>query len=458
MAKLPGLAGGAVFTVALACLVNAAGAKEPVARQPTAKAATDKAFRAAKKEYQARIHNKKPAERVAALKLLSDFQTGESADLIYVTLLDDRADEVRQAAIDLLASWRDQTEVTDRLLQRMTTATRKEGMDIRAISALQALAGTEEDDLQFKLLAYLDEFLGTPLADQHLLHEMIDEQSAQKADAEVMRMLMLFTRTQLFERQFGFRRCLVQGLTQIKDREAITHLINLLPRFKGLVQFDTVSHLTESTGQNFGDDAAKWKVWWTENRNITKVPDKRTVAMGPYAKFGDYYGIPICAKRVVFVLDTSGSMRGAKIEAAKSELMRVIRELPKEVYFSVIAFDGKIRVWQRDLVPATEQMKHIAVNVVLEQQLGAQTASYDALEAAFELNPEAIYFLSDGAPVGGKIDDPAEIVGTISAVNRVRRVSIHSVGVDTNIPSAAVFAKFMKTLAESNWGVYKAVN
>src|SRR5260221_11888528 len=119
-------------------------------------------------------------------------------------------------------------------------------------------------------------------------------------------------------------------------------------------------------------------------------------------------------------------MRGGKIDAAKNELMRVIRELPKEVCFSVIAFDGSIRVWQRDLVPATEQMKHMAVNVVLEQPLGPKTASYDALEAAFELNPEAIYFLSDGAPVGGKIDDPAGIAGTTSGVNRVGPVSIHS--------------------------------
>src|SRR5437016_5710525 len=107
MAKLPGPASRVVFTVAVACLLTTASAKEPVDRQPTTKAATDKAFRAAKKESQARIHNKKPSERIAALKLLSEFQTGDSADLIYVTLLDDRTDEVRQAAIDLLASWRD---------------------------------------------------------------------------------------------------------------------------------------------------------------------------------------------------------------------------------------------------------------------------------------------------------------------------------------------------------------
>jgi hypothetical protein len=90
--------------------------------------------------------------------------------------------------------------------------------------------------------------------------------------------------------------------------------------------------------------------------------------------------------------------------------------------------------------------------------LGSNTASYDALEAAFQLDPEAIYFLSDGAPMGGKVDDPTQIVSILSSLNRVRRVSIHSIGVDTNLPGAAVFARFMKTLAEANWGVYKAVN
>ncbi len=132
--------------------------------------------------------------------------------------------------------------------------------------------------------------------------------------------------------------------------------------------------------------------------------------------------------------------------------------MPKEVYFSIVAFDSSVRVWQRELVQANEQMKHIAVNVVLEQQARGNTASYDALEAAFELNPEAIYFLSDGAPQGGKINDPAQIVATISSVNRVRRVSIHSIGIDTANPGAAGFARFMQTLAEANWGVYKAVN
>ena len=97
--------------------------------------------------------------------------------------------------------------------------------------------------------------------------------------------------------------------------------------------------------------------------------------------------------------------------------------------------------------------------VVLEQEARNNTASYDALEAAFELDPEAIYFLSDGAPRGGKIDAPGEIVSSLSGFNRVRRVSIHSIGIDTKSDTSVnPFARFMKALADANWGIYKAVD
>lgn len=440
----------------LTCILVAAPvqSKEPPARAAT-KGASDRAFKLAKKEFQQLARSKRPADRAAGLKLLADFPTGEAADLVYVTLLDDRDAGVRAAAIEFLTSLRDHSDAAEKLMQRMTSATRKDKMDARALGALLALGGTEDEALQFRLIGYLNEFLGTPQADQFLFHEMIDEQVRKMTDADAIRILMLFTRTEYFDRKFGFRRCVVQGLTAIKDRDVIVHLINLLPRFKGQVQFDVVTHLIAVTGQNFGDDAGKWKLWWIENEGKTVVQDK---SKAPPWKFGEYHGIPICAKRVVFVLDTSGSMRGAKIEIAKTELIRAIRELPQEVFFNVISFDGTVRTWQRELVGATEQIKHFAVNAVMEQPLGSNTASYDALEAAFDLDPEAIYFLSDGAPRGGKVEDPTQIVSIFSTLNRVRRISIHSIGVDTNLPSAAPFARFMKTLAEANWGVYKAVN
>jgi uncharacterized protein YegL len=423
------------------------------------RSASDKAFQKVKREFHQKIRNKKPAERIAALRLLQDFPTGDAADLVYVTLLDDKSDEVRTAAVEFLKGWRDREEVAARILQRMTNNTRKDPMDLGAMGGLRVLAGTEDDELQRQVLAYLDEFLGTPQANQYLLHEMIDEQSPAGDTADVLRMLALFTRAQLFDRHFGFRRCVMQGMTQVKSRDAVSHLINQLPRLKGLVQFDVVSHLIKATGQNFADDAAKWKAWWAQNQGVTDLPEKPKIPPpGNYGKFGEYYGIPICAKRIVFVLDTSGSMRGGRLDAAKVELIRAIKEIPREVSFSIVAFNSTVRVWQRELVPASESMKQIAVNVVLEQEARNDTATYDALEAAFELEPEAVYLLSDGAPQGGKIDNPVEIVGSVSTGNRVRRVSIHSVGIDTQDAAVSPFARFMKALAESNWGEFRAVD
>jgi hypothetical protein len=447
-----------IAMMAAACLAVCSwtGAKEP-ARPSATKTPPDKAFQKAKREYQQRAHGKKPAERVAALKLLEDFATGDAAELVYVTLLDDKSDEVRQAAIACLAAWRDLDEVTGKLLQRMASSTRKDGMDIRAVGALEAVAATENDEVKNQIVAYLDETLGTPHANLLLLHTMIDERAARGDPEDVLRMLALFARARYFDQNFGYRRCLVQGLMQVNDKEGITQLIELLPKLKGLVQFDVVTHLVAATGQNFGDDAAKWKAWWAANRDGAEPTEKpKIVPIGGYGKFGDYYGIPICAKRVVFVLDTSLSMRGPKIDAAKTELIRAIKELPKEVYFDVIAFDNTVRVWRPELVLASEQLKQMAVNVVIEQPLKFKTCSYDALEAAFGLEPEAIYFLSDGAPFGGKIDDPKEIIAAISKWNRVRRISLHSIGVATN--ESKVLEQFMKGLAEGNWGVFKAVN
>jgi hypothetical protein len=288
---------------------------------------------------------------------------------------------------------------------------------------------------------------------------MIDAMAANGDAAETLRTFQMLARAQFFDQQFGYRRCLVQGLMEVKNLDAITELINLMPKFRGLIQADVVDHLVATTGQDFGGDADKWKEWWAENRSKLKVVDRTKASpIGSFGNVGQYYGIPICAKRVVFVLDTSLSMRGERIEAAKTELVRAINALPQEVSFDVLAFDNAVRPWRPELVPASESNKRQAVNAVMEQPLNTRTCSFDALESAFGLNPEAIFFLSDGAPFGGKIDNPADILSTVGTWNRVRRISIHSIGVGVREPGAKVYADFLKGLAEKNWGVFKPVN
>ena len=109
------------------------------------------------------------------------------------------------------------------------------------------------------------------------------------------------------------------------------------------------------------------------------------------------------------------------------------------------------------LMVASPQNKEQAAAFVQAQVLSLQTASYDALEAAFNFDTEAIYFLTDGAPYGGKIVRPDEIVEVITRLNRTRRVTINSIGIGVGA-AGNVFDTFLKSLAARNYGDYKRVD
>ncbi|MFN0051704.1 MAG: VWA domain-containing protein [Planctomycetales bacterium] len=413
-------------------------------------------FRTAKREFQQKFRAKQSADRVAALQALAAAPPREAAELVWQAALDDKSPEIRSAAIELLADWREDPEVVDLLLDLLTRATRKAGMNQRSYAVLKALGGTADERHQEQLLKYFDEFLGTPKADQSLVHTLADDLGKDKTEA-ALRTLNLMSQARYFETNFGYRRCVMQGVVCIPGDDTITFLIDKLPDIKGLVQFDVITYLTRATGQNFRDDAASWKAWWVSQQ--MKLPQRSDLQPNiPFPGTGAFYGIPIGAKRVVFILDTSGSMEGDKLEAAKRELIAAIKGLTPDVFFGVVAFNRQVFVWQRELVPANERNRQQAINSIVSQQAGSSTSSYDALAAAFELDPEAIYFVSDGAPSTGKVVDPNQIVNTISRFNHVRRVSVHSIGIGTNDTTAAMFGRFMKGLAQADWGEYREVN
>ncbi|XP_018575269.1 inter-alpha-trypsin inhibitor heavy chain H3-like isoform X2 [Anoplophora glabripennis] len=54
-------------------------------------------------------------------------------------------------------------------------------------------------------------------------------------------------------------------------------------------------------------------------------------------------------KHVIFVLDTSGSMQGRKIEQLKDAMMNILSDLHKEDMLSIIEFNNDIIVWDVDL-------------------------------------------------------------------------------------------------------------
>lgn len=415
-------------------------------------AETDPEFREAKKVFQQKIHSKVPTDRAKAVKEFGQFPVVEGMELIAKFGFADASESVRVASREAIVQFKDRPEIGKALLDTLRPATLKVGMTRTTYGVLSSLSEFDSSEIDAGVPRYLDEFLGKLRIDPLPVFTLIDDLGKQGDDA-ALRMLVRMSKSKYFATSYALRRAIVQALSQMRRKEVISFFIDLLPDAKGQVQYDVVKYLTTVTGLLHRDDHQRWKEWWAENKNEFQFDRVKPVDPRVEQQLA-YYGIPICAKRVVFVLDTSGSMRGEPIEAAKRALVETINKLPTEVRFNVVFFNSLIQTWMPELTPATSDRKQQAISTVYGADLRAGTASHSALEAALTLDPEVIYFLSDGAPTDGR---PRDIVEALSLTNRTRRVSIHTIGVGTDRSEVARLGNFMKSLADSNWGDYRAV-
>src|SRR5581483_2585709 len=92
-----------------------------------------------------------------------------------------------------------------------------------------------------------------------------------------------------------------------------------------------------------------WGEWWKDHRESFVMPAvaARTPAGSvASADTPSYYGMPIYAQKIVFVMDTSGSMAGFRLNAAKRELVDTIDNLREVDEFAVIVFNSGVDTWQ----------------------------------------------------------------------------------------------------------------
>jgi hypothetical protein len=545
-----------------------------------------------------------PADQIRAIQAMQAFPKKEAVDLLIKFAVFDKPPEVYMAARKAIQKMAQDpatakamlTDIKVNLKRKMPANPKKvKGLlpvDIVPV-LLQGVATTSDPESQNDLLKTLDEFLESVNGTLLLPINVIDDFALQ-GDEAAYQGIALLSRSKMFEKKFGYQRCVVQAMSKLKHKDAITFLIKMIPRSEGLIQYDIIYYLTKLTNQKFREDETRWTRWWTkastsfkfpeelpvvsdeplvgvtdgaprpaaddpvasdpvvsdpvvsdpatEKPPISKPPTSVPVAKEPAAsepetfdsaeeavaallagktkpnaapKPGDaarkaddaarkpmphekdqqpqraqkqqprnnnqqqrnnnqwngqqptYYGMQIRARRIVFVLDTSGSMDGPPITIAKKELLKVISELPEATSFDVVMFDGSITSWQPRLVPATKENKALASAAVRNREVGSDTFSFAALKEAFRLEPEAIYFLSDGEPS----DAPVEtILNHIVHGNIERRVSIHTIGVKPNEATRAVaplaallgvgssgdgLTEFMKPLAEKNYGSFR---
>jgi|GEM_PF-3481840 len=179
-----------------------------------------------------------------------------------------------------------------------------------------------------------------------------------------------------------------------------------------------------------------------------------------------FFGREIVSKRVVFVLDVSGSMnegRPPRIKRVQDELKKVIDSLSSEATFNLIAFNNKVMVWNQRMQKASKETKEAAKRFVDSFKADGQTHTDEALKAAFDIDDiDSIYLLSDGAPYKAEhgstlsISFIEGIIEWVAKSNRFKRVRIHTFGFEemAKEDGAEICVDFLKRLAKDSGGTF----
>eukprot|EP00092_Neocalanus_flemingeri_P002183 GFUD01002323.1.p1 GENE.GFUD01002323.1~~GFUD01002323.1.p1 ORF type:complete len:676 (-),score=217.81 GFUD01002323.1:157-2109(-) len=150
--------------------------------------------------------------------------------------------------------------------------------------------------------------------------------------------------------------------------------------------------------------------------------------------------LPPMPKHVVFVLDTSGSMRHRKMQQTIAAMVTILGEMRSKDYMTIISFATNITVWEigeSAIVNASADNVENAVRHVEQLEAAGETNINDALVKALTILTHVkqkgvlkgvqpmVFFLTDGHPTVG-VTDTIEILDNVRNANKVIQTPIFS--------------------------------
>jgi Ca-activated chloride channel family protein len=143
------------------------------------------------------------------------------------------------------------------------------------------------------------------------------------------------------------------------------------------------------------------------------------------------------AKTMLFVIDRSGSMSGAKIQQVKTALQFMLRQLDPADTFNIVAYDTEVEAFRPELQRANQEAVHAALSWVDAIAAGGGTNIDGALRTGLRMlndpaRPNYVVFLTDGEPTVGERSEP-KIISNAAQENHVHaRLFAFGVGFDVN--------------------------
>ncbi len=399
------------------------------------------------------------ALRVALIEALGNYGPDRAAEAILPYLSDSRRPEVRIAAVETLAAMKAVSAV-----EKIVPLTQGGNLQLRCC-ALWALGVLGGERAKAAVLAAMK-------AASAPVRAAACDAAASLPGADVREALCAM----LSDPSWEVISAAVNSLRKRNEIESVRPLVEAMQSAKGRLLDDFRDALETITGYRFGSDPRNWKDWLEETGGDVRRNPRPREDLSPYIT---YHRIRTRSLNMVFCIDVSGSMgekaspraaayvgEGAKLEGdtkldfVKAELIRTILALPPEARFDIVAFSDDAAFWRGSQVKATDRAKKAATAFVRGLKPAGGTNVYAALKAAFgklkqdtphyshDRDPDTVFLLSDGLPTLGEITDPAKLLELITRLNRVRQVTIHTIGVGRK------GEPFLKPLALRNRGKY----
>ena len=241
--------------------------------------------------------------------------------------------------------------------------------------------------------------------------------------------------------------------------------------------------LRRVAGALLPQDADKWQEFWQKEKTrvVLPAPPHRRAAREATRAKGAFFGIPVVGREVVFVIDTSHSMRDpidplvgggkaakivqrlklsrrksderwTRLDAAKEQVLVAVAGMNDATSYNIVTFSDKVYSWYDKPVPARRRSLRALMKILDRVQPAGFTNTFAALQHVFstpDLRVDEVFILSDGEPSVGAVQETGKILEAVRKLNRYQQIRINTV-----FTGRGDGAKFMRELAEQNHGVF----